>query len=59
VTTYREEGYDIQFRFRTTLESGQLVEGQGLVIFKLNRLLEILMRVFFDFLGIQVFSSLS
>jgi len=29
VTTSREEGYDIQFRFRTTLKSGQLVEGKG------------------------------
>jgi protein crumbs len=37
VTTYREEGYDIQFRFRTTLESGQLVEGQGSALFNLYK----------------------
>nr|CAD7398371.1 unnamed protein product [Timema cristinae] len=36
INTTREEGYDIQFRFKTTLPNGLLAMGKGLTIFILE-----------------------
>lgn len=36
VNTSREEGYDISFRFKTTLGSGLLAMGRGLTFFFLE-----------------------